>query len=66
MLLLTRKKNERIVIDNRIQISVCRIRGNRVKIGVEAPSAVSIRRGEVPPETSLAAHRVYEALGTGI
>jgi carbon storage regulator len=47
MLVLTRKTHEEIVIDGHIRVSILKIDGNRVKIGVEAPSDVSIRRQEL-------------------
>jgi carbon storage regulator len=47
MLVLTRKSHEEIVIDGNIRVSILKIDGNRVKIGVEAPSDVSIRRQEL-------------------
>lgn len=37
MLVLSRKKNERIVIDGNITIVIVEIRGDKVRIGVEAP-----------------------------
>ncbi len=48
MLVLTRKAGEKIVIDNHIVVQVIRIDGNRVRIGIEAPSDVNIRRQELP------------------
>jgi carbon storage regulator len=47
MLVLSRKSHEEIVIDGNIRVSILKIDGNRVKIGVEAPSDVSIRRQEL-------------------
>ena len=47
MLILTRKSLEEIIIDDRIRISILKIDGNRVKIGIEAPSDVAIRRQEL-------------------
>ena len=47
MLVLTRKSHEEIVIDGHIRVSILKIDGNRVKIGVEAPADVSIRRQEL-------------------
>ena len=65
MLVLTRKTNEKIVIDGQIEVSVIQVRGNRVKIGIKAPQSVSIERSEVAarlPEQSSS----YELLGAGI
>lgn len=47
MLVLTRKRDERIIINKDIVITVVDIRGDRVRIGVEAPKEVSIHRQEV-------------------
>lgn len=47
MLVLTRKKNESIIIGNDIEIKVLRISGNVVEIGIEAPRTLSILRQEV-------------------
>lgn len=47
MLVLSRKKNESIVIDNDITIVVVEIRGDKVRLGVEAPKDVPVHRREV-------------------
>ena len=47
MLVLTRKKNEAIVINDSITIVVVDIQGDRVRIGVQAPREVSVHRKEV-------------------
>lgn len=47
MLVLSRKKNETIVINNDITIVVVEIRGDKVRLGVEAPREVSVHRREV-------------------
>ncbi len=47
MLVLSRKKNERIVINDDISIYVLEIRGDKVRLGVEAPNNVPVHRGEV-------------------
>ena len=47
MLVLSRKKNESIVINDDIEIVVVEIRGDKVRLGIEAPKDVSVHRREV-------------------
>ena len=47
MLVLSRKKNESIVINNDITIVVVEIRGDKVRLGIDAPKEVSVHRQEV-------------------
>ncbi|MEE3494552.1 MAG: carbon storage regulator CsrA [Butyrivibrio sp.] len=47
MLALSRKKNEAIVINNNIEITVLDIRGDQIKIGIAAPKEIPIYRKEV-------------------
>ncbi len=47
MLVLSRKEGEKLIIGDDIVITVNRIAGNRVSIGIEAPPHVSITRGEL-------------------
>jgi carbon storage regulator len=47
MLALSRKKNEAIVVNNNIEITVLEIKGDQVKIGISAPKDVSIYRKEL-------------------
>ena len=47
MLALSRKKNEAIVINNNIEVTVLEIRGDQVKIGISAPKDVPVYRKEV-------------------
>jgi len=47
MLVLSRKKSERIVIDGNIIITVVDVRGDKVRLGIQAPREVSIHRSEV-------------------
>jgi carbon storage regulator len=73
MLVLSRKKNESIVIDNDITIVVVEIRGDKVRLGVEAPKEVpvhrrevfdAIRRNELAGRND-AANKAADAAGTG-
>lgn len=47
MLVLSRKKNESIVIDDIIVVTVIEIRGDKVRLGIDAPTEVGIHRREV-------------------
>lgn len=47
MLVLQRKKNQQIVIDGKIVVTVVEIRGGTVRLGIEAPADVTIHRREV-------------------
>ena len=47
MLVLSRRKNESVVIDGRIKVTVLEIRGGHVKLGLEAPQDVPICRSEL-------------------
>jgi len=50
MLILSRKSGESIVIDGRIKLTVMRVDGEVVKIGIEAPAEVPVHRQEVYDE----------------
>jgi len=47
MLILTRKKNESIIIDDQIKVTVLELDNNRVQLGIEAPQDIIIHREEV-------------------
>lgn len=49
MLVLSRRKEESIVIDGQIEIEVLKIKGNTVRLGIKAPRSVKILRGELSP-----------------
>lgn len=57
MLVLSRKEGERLMIGDDVVITVTRISGNRITLGIEAPRHVRIVRGELAPleEASAAA-----------
>jgi carbon storage regulator len=73
MLVLSRRRDESIVIEGGIRITVVGIRGNQVRVGIEAPDHIGIYREELclplrdvgqgalpsaPPESHLASARV--------
>lgn len=47
MLALTRKKGEALVINNNVEVTILEIRGDQIKIGVNAPKEVPVFRKEV-------------------
>lgn len=50
MLVLSRKKNESIIIGDDVEIVIVDIKGDQVKIGIKAPRSVSVHRAEVYEE----------------
>jgi carbon storage regulator len=54
MLILSRKENESIEIGNDVKITISKVKGNRVNVGIEAPRGTTILRSElrsIPPES---------------
>ncbi len=49
MLVLTREPGQSVVIDGRITVVVLAARGGMVRLGIQAPLEVGVRRGELPP-----------------
>ena len=47
MLVLSRKKNEAIVINDVIKVTVIEVRGDKVRLGLEAPRDIEVHRQEV-------------------
>ncbi|MCL4107083.1 UNVERIFIED_CONTAM: hypothetical protein GTU68_050314 [Idotea baltica] len=47
MLVLSRQRDETIVIDDSIRITIVDVRGDKVRIGVQAPRDVSVHRQEI-------------------
>jgi len=58
MLVLSRKIGERIFIEPGIEIAIIEVRGGKVRIGVEAPDQVRIRRVPPPQESGFGTRRV--------
>jgi carbon storage regulator CsrA len=48
MLVLTRKAQERIQIGDNVTITILRVQGRSIRVGIEAPRAIRIVRGELP------------------
>jgi len=47
MLVLSRKKDEKIIIGDQITVMVIEIRGDKVRLGIDAPKEISVHRQEV-------------------
>ena len=62
MLVLTRKPGEKIVIGDRIEVQVVRVRGGRVSLAITAPRETLVARGELPGDKySAFARRAIDA-----
>ena len=48
MLVLTRKKQQSVRIGENITISVLKVKGNTVRLGIEAPDQIRVLRSEIP------------------
>lgn len=49
MLVLTRKKDETIILDGQITVKVLQVKGNTIRLGIDAPREIPVRRGELQP-----------------
>lgn len=54
MLVLSRKPNESIVIGGEITVTILEIRGDQVRIGIDAPRSVTVHREEIHAELARA------------
>ncbi len=54
MLVLSRKVGDKLVIDGNITVEVVKIQGNRISLGIVAPSNVKILRGELTEQRAKA------------
>jgi carbon storage regulator len=63
MLVLSRKINEKIVIDGNIVVTVVKIDRNQVRIGIEAPGSVRVFREEI---LGTASRHAEELVGAGV
>jgi carbon storage regulator len=61
MLVLSRKVGEKLVIGDNVTIVVNRVAGNRVTLGIEAPPAVRVIRGELQKPREESPHNVESA-----
>lgn len=66
MLVLSRKKNESIVINENIIITVVEVRGDKVRLGIQAPRDVAIHRSEIYDQLKKAATEGAAPTDTGV
>jgi len=50
MLVLSRRESDRIKLGDAIVITVVQVAGDRVRLGIDAPSEIRVLRGELEPE----------------
>ncbi|MEX2185922.1 MAG: carbon storage regulator [Pirellulales bacterium] len=62
MLVLSRKPGEQIRVGDDITITVVEVRGNRIKIGIEAPRSVGVARSELEPKARRTVGRAVTTL----
>lgn len=60
MLVLSRKLNETIVINDSITVKVVNLSGNRVGLGIDAPNDIPIERGESRRVTGLRRFMIFK------
>ena len=53
MLVLSRKQHQTLVIGENIKITVLELKGNQVRIGIDAPKSVTVHREEILNQTAL-------------
>lgn len=62
MLILTRRQGESIIVGDNVRITVISVKGNQVRIGVEAPRSVSVQRQEIVGKKDLAPEEDLEKI----
>ena len=60
---LSRKKNEAIIINNNIEVTILEVKGDQVKIGITAPKEVPVYRKEVYAQIQNANREAVDAEG---
>ena len=65
MLVLSRKENERLMIGENIVVKIVRVSGGKVRLGIEAPAEISIRREELASRPLDSQHELLLARKAG-
>ncbi|MGA0038505.1 MAG: carbon storage regulator [Pirellulales bacterium] len=53
MLVLSRKQGQQIVVGSSVVVTIVRVSGDKVRIGIEAPDEMRVLRGELQPHDNL-------------
>ncbi len=61
MLILTRRVNESLMVGDDITVSIIEVKGNQVRIGINAPKDVAVHREEVYERIRREQHRAHPA-----
>ena len=61
MLILTRRVGETVMIGDEVAVTVLRVKGNQVRLGVNAPKSISVQREEIFQRIKREAERPAEA-----
>jgi carbon storage regulator len=62
MLVLSRKRSERILIGSNISITVVKLEGNQVRLGIDAPAELSVMRAELLERMNPRDERVHDPI----
>ncbi|NLD49168.1 MAG: carbon storage regulator CsrA [Clostridiaceae bacterium] len=66
MLVLTRKKDQTIVIGDNIEVTILDIQGDQVRVGIKAPKSVSVHRKEIYEEIQEENRKAAQFKGTSL
>jgi carbon storage regulator len=61
MLILTRRVGERLIIGDDVKVTVLGVKGNQVKVGVDAPADVAVHRQEIYERIQAGKDQKYNA-----
>lgn len=63
MLVLTRRVWEQVMIGDDITVTVLAVRGNQVRIGIDAPKEIEVHREEIYDRIKREGHRAKRSIG---